>query len=285
MMRDELLDTVARVGGRLTEMRLDTYVDVAQAMARYLELVKVAALIERAKGGQPVAEALPEVNDLLMQGATEEQREILRASALDGWLLDTARESAKRPGGLRRGQRGARPVHPPPRRRADALGLRHRHLPDLPAQVQVRARLPDPPGADDPPALRDRRAPGARALPLDRRRLARGADGAVRGLLAAQRLRRLRRRAAVPRAGGRGARALLARAGGERRRAGLVRALVRLPARPAPAARPGRPGGQAARRLVRADRLQDGQGRRPSRSCARTSSSRSTRWARASRGA
>ena len=97
MMRDELLDTVARVGGRLTEMRLDTYVDVAQAMARYLELIKVAALIERAKGGQPVAEALPEVNDLLMQGATEEQREILRASALDGWLLDTAREPAKRP--------------------------------------------------------------------------------------------------------------------------------------------------------------------------------------------
>ena len=50
-------------------------------------------------------------------------------------------------------------------RRPDAVGLGHRHLPDLPAQVQVRARLPDPAGADDQPALRDRHAPGAGALP------------------------------------------------------------------------------------------------------------------------
>ena len=47
IMRDELLDTVARVGGRLGEMRLDTYLDVDQAVSRYLELIKVAALIER----------------------------------------------------------------------------------------------------------------------------------------------------------------------------------------------------------------------------------------------
>ena len=43
----------------------------------------------------------------------------------------------------------------------------------------------------------------------DGRRRPRGADGAVRGLLAAHRLRRLGRRAAVPRAGRGGARALL----------------------------------------------------------------------------
>ena len=41
MMRDELLYTVARMGGRLKEMRLDTYVDISQAMVRYLELIKV----------------------------------------------------------------------------------------------------------------------------------------------------------------------------------------------------------------------------------------------------
>ncbi|HEV3376288.1 MAG TPA: ATP-dependent helicase, partial [Thermoleophilaceae bacterium] len=58
LMRDELLDTVARVGGRLGEMRLDTYLDVDQAMARYLELIKVAALIERAREGQPLEAAL-----------------------------------------------------------------------------------------------------------------------------------------------------------------------------------------------------------------------------------
>jgi DNA helicase II / ATP-dependent DNA helicase PcrA len=120
MMRDELLDTVARVGGRLTEMRLDTYVDIDQAMARYLELIKVAALIERAKSGQPVADALPEVNDLLMQGATEEQREILRASALDGWLLDTAREPRKRPVASDEGSEELDPFIP---RRGDGLML------------------------------------------------------------------------------------------------------------------------------------------------------------------
>ena len=52
LMRDELLDTVARVGGHLGEMRLDTYLDVDQAVSRYLELIKVAALIERTKEGQ-----------------------------------------------------------------------------------------------------------------------------------------------------------------------------------------------------------------------------------------
>ena len=40
----------------------------------------------------------------------------------------------------------------------------------MPAEVQVRARLPDPERADDQPALRDPRPPGARALPRRRRR-------------------------------------------------------------------------------------------------------------------
>ena len=80
------------------------------------------------------------------------------------------------PGVDERLRRVARPVHPAPRPRADAVGLGHRHLPDLPAQVQVRARLPDPAGADDQPALRDRHAPGAGALPHRGRRLARAAD-------------------------------------------------------------------------------------------------------------
>src|SRR3954452_931421 len=97
IMRDELLDTVARVGGRLGELRLDTYVDVDQAIARYIELMKVAALIERAKSGQTVAEALPEVNEILLQGVTPEQREVLRASPLDEWLRDSEREDAGRP--------------------------------------------------------------------------------------------------------------------------------------------------------------------------------------------
>jgi DNA helicase-2/ATP-dependent DNA helicase PcrA len=121
IMRDELLDTVARVGGRLGEMRLDTYLDVAQAGARYLELVKVAALIERAKAGQAVADALPEVNDILLQQATPEQREILRASALDDWLLDTARGPDRRP--LKPEEAGEPSLDPFIPRRGDGLML------------------------------------------------------------------------------------------------------------------------------------------------------------------
>ena len=97
IMRDELLDTVARMGSRLGEMRLDTYLDVDQAVSRYLELIKVAALIERAKEGQSLESALPALNEILLQCATPEQREILEQSALDSWLRDTERDPAERP--------------------------------------------------------------------------------------------------------------------------------------------------------------------------------------------
>ncbi|HET8822125.1 MAG TPA: ATP-dependent DNA helicase [Thermoleophilaceae bacterium] len=103
IMRDELLDTVARMGGRLGEMRLDTYLDVDQAVSRYLELIKVAALIERAKEGQSLDAALPAVNEILLQCATPEQREILAQSALDNWLRDTERDPAERPAAAQNG--------------------------------------------------------------------------------------------------------------------------------------------------------------------------------------
>ncbi|MBX5468583.1 MAG: ATP-dependent helicase [Thermoleophilaceae bacterium] len=96
MLRDELLDSVPRTGARLGEMRLDTYLDVSQSVVRYLELLKVAALIERAKDGQSVSQALPEVNELLLQAATPEQREAFRASALDDYLRDTERDERRR---------------------------------------------------------------------------------------------------------------------------------------------------------------------------------------------
>ena len=285
IMRDELLDTVARVGGRLGEMRLDTYLDVDQAVSRYLELIKVAALIERAQGG-PVAR----------RGAHRGQRDPRpvrdRRAARDPRAVRARRLAARHRARPRQPPRRARqrlgalarPVHPASRPRPDAVRERHRHLPDLPAQVQVRARLPDPAGADHPPALRDRRAPGPGALPHPGRRLAGAADGAVRGVLAALRLRRHGRRAAVPRARGGGARALLGRGPPLGGRAGLVRALIRVPARAAPAARARRPRRPASGRHLRADRLQDRQVEDRGRTCARTSSSRSTRWARASPG-
>src|SRR4030095_12782572 len=92
-----VMDPVERMGARLGEMRLDTYLDVDQAVSRYLELIKVAALIERAKEGQSLEAALPAVNEILVQCATPEQREILEQSALDSWLRDTERDPAERP--------------------------------------------------------------------------------------------------------------------------------------------------------------------------------------------
>ncbi|MBA3298525.1 MAG: ATP-dependent helicase [Thermoleophilaceae bacterium] len=121
IMRDELLDTVARVGGRLGEMRLDTAVDVSSAVASFLELVKVAAVIERSKTGQALDEAIEEVNQLLAQGATPEQREILAASALDGWLRDAGRDPERRPAS---GAAGSEPsLDPFIPRRGDGLML------------------------------------------------------------------------------------------------------------------------------------------------------------------
>ena len=51
LLRDELLDTVSQVGGRLGELRFDTDLDVSHAVVRYLELLKLAALLERTRAG------------------------------------------------------------------------------------------------------------------------------------------------------------------------------------------------------------------------------------------
>jgi len=94
-LRDELLEGVPRVGGRLRELRLDTDLDIAHAVVRYLELIKVGALIDRA-GSQRVEEALPELNTRLLQAATAEQREIFETSRLDEYLLDSERDASRR---------------------------------------------------------------------------------------------------------------------------------------------------------------------------------------------
>ena len=96
MMRDEVLDSVSRVAGRLGEMRLDTYMDVASATVRFLELLKVAALVERTKEGQTVGEALPEINEILLGAATPEERELFLTSALDEYLRDEETDARRR---------------------------------------------------------------------------------------------------------------------------------------------------------------------------------------------
>jgi DNA helicase-2/ATP-dependent DNA helicase PcrA len=97
LLRDELLTTVAQVGGRLGELRFDTDLDVSHAVVRYLELIKLSALLERTRTGElSVEEALPEVNVRLLQAATSEQREIFETSALDDYLLDAERDERLR---------------------------------------------------------------------------------------------------------------------------------------------------------------------------------------------
>ena len=97
MLRDELLTTVAQVGGRLGELRFDTDLDVSHAVVRYLELLKLAALLERTRAGeQDIGLLLPELNARLLQAVTAEQREIFETSALDEYLLDAERDEKLR---------------------------------------------------------------------------------------------------------------------------------------------------------------------------------------------
>ena len=96
ILRDELLTTVAQVGRGLGELRFDTDLDVAHAVVRHLELIKLSALMERTREGQSVHDALPVLNAALFQAATPEQREILETSALDEYLMDAERDEALR---------------------------------------------------------------------------------------------------------------------------------------------------------------------------------------------
>jgi DNA helicase II / ATP-dependent DNA helicase PcrA len=94
-LRDELLEEVPRVGTRLGELRFDTDLDVAHATVRYLELVKIAALLER-PAGQSVAEALPNVNARLLEAVTAQQKDILLSSTLDDAVLEAERDQRAR---------------------------------------------------------------------------------------------------------------------------------------------------------------------------------------------
>jgi DNA helicase-2/ATP-dependent DNA helicase PcrA len=95
LLRDELLEGTARAGSRLAELRFDTDLDVSHAVVRYLELLKLAALIARPEG-QDMVEALHDVNARILQAVTSEQREIFTSSALDDYLLGADRDARRR---------------------------------------------------------------------------------------------------------------------------------------------------------------------------------------------
>jgi DNA helicase-2/ATP-dependent DNA helicase PcrA len=95
LLRDELMTGTARAGGRLAELRFDTDLDVSHAVVRYLELLKLAALMQR-PDGQSVVESLHDVNSRILQAVTAEQREIFETSSLDEYLLDSERDTRAR---------------------------------------------------------------------------------------------------------------------------------------------------------------------------------------------
>jgi DNA helicase-2/ATP-dependent DNA helicase PcrA len=90
-LREEVLEASWKAGRELSEPRLDTVVDVNRAIARHLELLKLAALAQR-PGEEATAEAIEAVNGLLRQVATPEQQAELDASPLDAYLLDSEHE-------------------------------------------------------------------------------------------------------------------------------------------------------------------------------------------------
>jgi DNA helicase II / ATP-dependent DNA helicase PcrA len=94
-LREQVLEASWRAGRELSEPRLDTAIDVNRAIARYLELLKLAALAQR-PGDEPTAEAIEDVNGLLRQVATTEQQAELDASSLDSYLLDSEHERGRR---------------------------------------------------------------------------------------------------------------------------------------------------------------------------------------------
>jgi superfamily I DNA/RNA helicase/RecB family exonuclease len=90
-LREEVLEASWSAGRELSEPRLDTVVDVNRAIARHLELLKLAALAQR-PGEEATAEAIDAINGLLRQIATPEQQAELDASPLDDYLLGSERE-------------------------------------------------------------------------------------------------------------------------------------------------------------------------------------------------
>jgi DNA helicase II / ATP-dependent DNA helicase PcrA len=89
-LREEVLEESWKAGRQLSEPRLDTAVDVNRAVARFLELLKLAALAQR-PGDEATEEAVEAVNGLLRQVANPEQQAELDASPLDSYLLDSER--------------------------------------------------------------------------------------------------------------------------------------------------------------------------------------------------
>ena len=198
LIQDEVLEEAWRAGGKLARAasRHRTLTST-RAVARFLELVKLAGLIQ-GSGEEPVADALAAINDLLEHAISPEQRTALTTSGLDAYLLDEEGERRKR----RRELIAAAATSPRSRHSCPGGARVSRSRPPTstlyrtcPLKYKFARVFGDSAGDDDQPALRDRHPPGAGALPwttscgrVRRRRTARerlgqprAPDGAVRG--------------------------------------------------------------------------------------------------------
>ncbi len=130
LLREEVLEGVARIGGRLGELRLDTDLDISHGVVRYLELLKLSALLQR-PDGQQLDDAFADVNARLLAAATPLQREIFQTSTLDGALrcstLDDALNGLAGGDAQEQGEAGSANALLSERARASAIAPREQH--------------------------------------------------------------------------------------------------------------------------------------------------------------
>ncbi|MBI4898488.1 MAG: ATP-dependent helicase [Actinobacteria bacterium] len=85
--RAALMHTIDEAGAQLVEMRLDAHAGTPEDFARFAELIKLSALSHRLRHGQTIAEALPEINQMLTASMSPAQRAGFDRSELDERLL------------------------------------------------------------------------------------------------------------------------------------------------------------------------------------------------------
>jgi len=122
IVREELLVDIARIGARLSELRLDTDLDISHGVVRYLELLKLSALAQR-PAEQSLEDALADVNARLLSAATSLEREILQSSPLDTTLLAACGGEAPAERVQSASPRGEPSLHPFLPRRGGGLAL------------------------------------------------------------------------------------------------------------------------------------------------------------------
>ena len=167
LLRDELMDGTKRAAGRLAELRLDTDLDISHAVVRYLELLKLAALIARdeASHGQGLGDALRDINARIEQAVTADQREIFSSSPLDEYLLDAERDVRHRAQVIAARDEPSLERFLPMRGGGVLLSASDIEIyRACPLRYKFARVFRIPAGADAPSALRDRRPPGAGAL-------------------------------------------------------------------------------------------------------------------------